>query len=53
MTDEKVVVKKRKKKWYPSNKEQASKKEQKEPSKDIKDSLKELQAFINSKYHTQ
>lgn len=48
MTDEKII-KKRKKKFYPKNKEQASKK--KEP-KDLNKKLEELQAFINGKYHT-
>lgn len=48
MTDEKTK-KKNKKRFYPKNKEQASQKSR--PKRNLEDSLKELQAFINSNYH--
>jgi len=61
MTDEKVI--KRRRKPRPAiddmNKEKASqgkkkrwKKRHKKPKKNLEESLQELQAYINSKYHT-
>lgn len=50
MTDE-TPKKKSKKKFYPKNKERATR-VPKTPAKPISEQLKELQAFINSQYHT-
>lgn len=47
MTEE--TYKKKKKRYYPKNKEWASKNRK---PKDLKIRLEELQAHINSKYHT-
>ena len=59
MTENKNIRRRPRPQHNPKNKEQASnnkrrwKKHHRKPKKNLDESLQELQAFINGKYHTQ
>ena len=49
--EEKVIKRRRKPRFNPKNKENGSNKRKKKPEKDLQESLEELKAYINSRYH--